>query len=535
MKTWPINTQRFSGIAECLYENYEKVKGLYPYDGLDPEAADRRIPWLDTHPGAERETVAAALEALNRRLGAGEETLAQVEALRDPRSLVVVTGQQSGLFTGPLYTLYKAATVLKRARALNARTGRPVVPVFWMATEDHDYAEIAMNWHFDGARVKPVRLGRAHKGNRPVGQLPTSQALQTLTEDLAGTLEGTPFGGETARLLQETLKASETLGDWFGRLLLTLFAPWGLVVLDPAQPSLRRVMQPFFETALQETLTLRQAFDAGTEALEALGFEAEVTLAPGQTGLFLIEEGQRLPLYQAPEAESFIDRDGERHWTLAALKERLTLEPEAFSTGVVLRPVLQDWLLPVAEAVLGPSEAAYHGQLKSVFEALGRQLPVIIPRESWVLAPGQVTLDPGLITGDPEAWVSDRLMDDAAPALRIRLAEQRERQALALRETLGELPLGEGSRQALAERLEQLQTLEYRTLLRHIRRALLAEAPEKRRWQRLARMIRPGGKVQERRLLPWYFYSCFGPELLRTLVESDFSTALRGCGGRDTQ
>ncbi len=311
------------------------------------------------------------------------------------------------------------------------------------------------------------------------------------------------------------------------------------MVLDPGQPALRQVMRPFFETALLEARPLRQAFDAGTAAMAALGFEAEVTLAPGQTGLFLIEEGQRLPLYQGAEPGAFTDRDGQRRWTLETLQERLAREPEAFSTGVVLRPVLQDWLLPVAEAVLGPSEAAYHGQLRGVFEGLRRQLPVIVPRESWVLAPGQQDVDPlllnALITGDPEVWVSDRLMDDAAPALRSRLAAEQERQALALRETLAALPLGEASRQSLTARLERLKNREGKALERHIRRALLAEAPENRRWQHLARMIRPGGKVQERRLIPWYFYGCFGPELLGTLVESEYGTGLRVCGGEEAQ
>ncbi len=537
MNIMTIEEKRFAGIMEGLYHDYDTVKTLYPYDQSLDEHWKNRVAWLDSHPGADPAQVSDALMALNQRLGAAEKTMNNIRTLSQKQCLVVVTGQQTGLFTGPLYTLYKAVTTIKRALSLSVETGRPVVPVFWMATEDHDYAEIAMNWHFNGSRVKRVRLSRTHKINAPVGNLPVTDELLRLCEELCAELGGGIHGQEMGQLLKQSLKESDTLGDWFGRLLLNLFAPWGLVVLDPGTVEMRRVMQPFLKKALVDTLAVQQAFQRGTQAVTALGFTPEVTMGEKQTGLFLIDGGDRTPLYADETGMAFSDRHERKHWTLEELLGRLETHPADFSTGVVLRPVVQDWLLPVAAAVLGPSEAAYHGQLGEVFTVFGRQLPVIVPRESWTLAPDSDFLDAGAIRAlhenSPENWVSDRIMDLADIELRHRITQYHEDYLDRFSLLIDSLPICSDARKLLTGRAVEMEAREMKWMLKQIRKSLTAEAEEAVVYHSFARMMKPLGKIQERTLLPWYFLSHFGRDLLSSLIDMEFSMNLRiYTGGR---
>lgn len=531
MSVFTIDQKRFSGITEKLYTDYESVRPFYPYDYNEPSHWQNRIKWLDEHPGADSGRVCEALAELNGRLGAGEATMANIQKLSEGRCLAVVTGQQTGLFTGPLYTLYKAVTVIKQARSLSEETGRSVVPVFWMAAEDHDYAEIAMNWHFDGKQIKRVRLSRQHKSNVPVGGLPVTEELSRLCREVCEDCGLELYGKEMGVLLDGTLKESDTLGDWFGRLMLALFASWGLVVLDPSSAAMRAVMKPFLQHVLECLPEIQDAYITRTNEVVSHGYIPEVTMGDRQTGLFLIESGERIPLFVDRDGVRFSDRNERRHWTLEELLGRLDTSPADFSTGVVLRPVLQDWLLPVAAAVLGPSEAAYHGQLGSVFSVLGRQLPVIVPRESWVLALGS---DPELLTpirsllnGTPEQWISKQMMDAADSSLQQRIHDYQQQTAEAFSALAKTLPISDEARITLTEHAHRTQERETERMMRTIRRELSTESERSEAYRILARMLRPMGKVQERTLLPWYFLSRMGPGLLADLTNLPFSSALR--------
>ncbi len=531
MNIFTVEENRFSGITEKLYYDHDKVKDLYPYDFKRSDHWNERIDWLDNHPGADPAKVSDVLLALNLKLGAKDNTLANIRMLSEKHCLAVVTGQQTGLFTGPLYTIYKAITVIKQAKSLSAVTGRPVIPVFWMATEDHDYAEIAMNWNFDGNRIKRVRLSRHHRNNMPVGILPITDELIDLCEELCSDLEVQKSGKDMADLIRGTLADSKTLGEWFGRLLLELFTSWGLVILDPSDTAMRIVMQPYFKKSLMDTLTIQQAFISGTQAVSELGFRPEVMMGEGQTGIFLIDEGVRIPVYSDGSGKVFHDRHGNRHWTLDDLLTRIDSRPEDFSTGVALRPILQDWLLPVAAAVLGPSEAAYHGQLSALFAVFNRQLPVIVPRESWALAPGSDFLTKGeiieLLRVSPDEWYSDRIMDLADDQLRNRIDNNNDTYLEGFTLLIDSLPVSADARKLLIDRAVKMQERERRWMLKQIKKSVIAEASGVDDYHRFARMMKPLGKEQERTLMPWYFLSIFGRGLLNELIDMEFSMDLR--------
>ncbi len=271
-----------------------------------------------------------------------------------------------GLFSGPAYTVYKALTAIRIAAELTAR-GTAAVPIFWLATEDHDFAEVNHTWVF-GADHKPVRLSlpNAVPGDaKPVGGV----ALRDVPiGELRNALAGLPFAEEAVAMVERCYAAGETMGSAFAAMVRELFAPYGLLLIDPMTPALREIAAPLMRQAVERMPELNDALMARSKELEARGYHSQV-LVDGKTSLvFLLEKGQRL----AP-------RHGK--WTAAELAARA----HELSPNALLRPVVQDYLLPTAAYVGGPAELAYLAQSQVLYsKLLGRQ-PAAFPRAGFTL------------------------------------------------------------------------------------------------------------------------------------------------------
>ncbi len=328
---------------------------------------------------AHRDAVADVLAEQNRAWGQGHDaTLAQIEQLRQPDSVAVVTGQQLGLFAGPLYTVYKALSAVRYAARLEAETGRPAVPVFWLADEDHDYDEVRAATFTDGDRVRSVAYDAGLGANRPpVGRIVLDAGR--LTDTLAALGDALPDGPHRASVLdavRDAYRPGVSLRDAFARLLVRL-AP-GLVLVSVDDARLKRLAAPLVARELHEWEATHAALVAQTEALAAAGFHAQI--APTPVNVFWIDdEGARRPL--DPAAGGFAVRGDSPERTSVWL-DRLAASPERFSPNVVLRPLVQDALFPTAAYVAGPGETAYYAQLTPVYARFGVPMPVIEPRLS---------------------------------------------------------------------------------------------------------------------------------------------------------
>lgn len=339
---------------------------------------------------SDRERLAAALEAANRRWGADAATLASLGALRSPDAVVITTGQQVGALLGPLYTVYKAAGAVAHARRLQAALGRPVVPVFWAATEDHDVGEInRVRVPAPGGRRADFRLfDPVPAGRRPVGPLPVTEAMERLVAEL--TARELPTGACRREVLDgvvELAREHPTLGEHFCALLLRTFPGTGLVVLDPMDPELRRLGAQTMASFLERHDQVGAAVAAGMAAVAAAGHAPQVSWTPGETGLFALVEGERLMLEERegrimPRGRPDLVAD-RSEWA-----ERVRRTPEGFSPSALLRPVLQEVLLPTLAVVLGPGELRYFAELGELFGVLGAQLPPVLPRPRLTLVDG---------------------------------------------------------------------------------------------------------------------------------------------------
>ena len=304
---------------------------------------------------------------------AGEKALANIERLRQGAG-AVVSGQQVALFGGPLFTFLKAATIIQRAQVANA------VPIFWLATEDHDLAEAD---HVTLPSRHALHTLRLHleqpSAGRPVGSLQLGPGITAVLDRAAELIGGTP----EFDLLTASYTPDATFASSFARLIAATFADYGLVVIDASTRALHALGAPVLRQAIEDAAAFESALHTRDNLLADRGYHSQVLVAPGSSLLFLLDEttGARVPLRRKNGAWLA----GKAQYSTADLLSILDAAPERLSPNALLRPVFQDYLLPTQAAIGGPAEIAYFAQSQVLYQAiLGRTTPVL-PRLSATL------------------------------------------------------------------------------------------------------------------------------------------------------
>lgn len=346
--------------------------------------------WMRTSfPAVDRNRLAEELLRQNQIFGAGQETLANIEKLRRG-ARAVVTGQQVVLFGGPLLTLLKAATAISRAREATRITGTEHVPVFWMATEDHDLAEVDQAALLTKTEVETLKAGLRVPHPVPVGGVglnsETAPVLEQAIERAAELLEYAPV---SEWIRESYLAEGATLATAFGKLMARIFAEQGLVIVDAASREFHAMGASTLRYAIEHADELHNHLLARTEELTKDGYHAQVLVAESSSLLFLLdgETGERLALRRMsdPASQEKQWRAGPHIYSTEQLLEILEQCPEHLSPNALLRPVFQDTVLPTVAYIGGPAEIAYFAQSAVLYrEILGRLTPVL-PRLSATL------------------------------------------------------------------------------------------------------------------------------------------------------
>ena len=343
--------------------------------------------WIGlAQPGVDAGRLADALQRQSVEFGAGSAAQENIEKLRDG-ARAVVTGQQVTLFGGPLLTLLKAATAVARAKQATAVTGVEHVPVFWLATEDHDLEEVDQVSLLTKDSVETLRAGLKVPGAVPVGGVELGAELEAVLDRVSELLAYAP----ECDLLRECYTPTETyrptLGGAFARLMARIFAPFGLIVMDAAGREFHALGERTLRYAIEHAGELEEAMLARTRELEGSGYHAQVLVAAGHSLLFLIdaESGARSALRRLPEGGW---KANGKTYSTVELIAILETEPERLSPNALLRAVFQDTLLPTAAYVGGPAEIAYFAQSAVVYEAvLGRITPVLTRLSATLIEP----------------------------------------------------------------------------------------------------------------------------------------------------
>ena len=322
----------------------------------------------------DRARLADALRVYATRLGAPKPVFEALERLEHSQSRVVVTGQQTGLLLGPTYTLSKAVTAINLAKKLSTEDA-PVVPVFWLASQDHDAAEIDHTYLLDLSESL-VRLSVELPSEVPAGRIPWEPAwLETLTEGLGALEAKNAYREEVLALLRESAAHAKTYADFFGALLYRLLGEQGLILIDPLEPATAPLFAPVLEAELRDPLASSRAVNEAAERLRGLGITPQLGRGEEATNLFLEEAGKRNLLRF--DGDAFYT--GTRY-TREDLESILKTDPGRLTPAAGLRPVTQDAALPTAVTVVGPGELRYFAQLGGVYRAHGAPTPLIWPR-----------------------------------------------------------------------------------------------------------------------------------------------------------
>ena len=348
------------------------------------ELAERRERVLANHK-TDRAALCDALERMNRGWQASNETIANIALLREADCIAVVSGQQAGLFGGPLYTIYKALSAVKLAECL-AQRGIKAVPVFWIATEDHDFEEVATA-HFidrDCALAEVSVPAEIHSEGSPVGRAVLDQSIAVTLEKLLQALPQTEFSEELSKLLSEAYRPGQRFGDAFARVMMKLTGTRGLILLDPLDAELKRLAAPLYAEAARRAHDIATAIVKRSRDLEEAGYHAQVTPSENSFPLFLHDEqGARHALTRTDNGRYHVkSRQAEQDYTAEELADWASREPERFSPNVTLRAVVQDYLLPTIAYYGGAAEIAYFAQTAEVYRLLDRPATPILPRAS---------------------------------------------------------------------------------------------------------------------------------------------------------
>jgi bacillithiol biosynthesis cysteine-adding enzyme BshC len=331
-----------------------------------------------------RKDLTAILSLQNQNFGSGQKALDNVAALNDSNTLAVVTGQQLGILSGPMYTIIKALNTIQLSDKLKSQFPEyNFVPVFWMEAEDHDFLEInnisVVSKENELKRLTYFERGiEDEKYLKPAGSMQFDGEIDKLVNELSETLGKTDFSATLFEAIAKSYKSGNSIKEAFGQFLNFVLGDRGIVLVDPSDPALKNLLKPVFKTALESSALLAEKVISTTVDLESSHI---AQVKPKPINLFYIHEGNRY-LIEPREGGNYALKNSRHRFSKDELLEKLETSTENFSWNVITRPICQDYLLPTVSYIGGPSEISYFAQLREAYKVFDMNMPVVYPRTS---------------------------------------------------------------------------------------------------------------------------------------------------------
>ena len=504
-------------------DRFAALSSLFAGNPADTDAWRATIARVQAAP-RDRALVAGVLADQLERRSAPDQARQAASALADPSSVAIVTGQQAGAFGGPLYTVLKAVTAIQLARRVQAQHGVPVVPVFWVDSEDHDWEEIqtATTLDADSNLTEATLPSPPGAGSHPVGALVLDETVNEVVAAFARTLPPTEFTQELVASLNRHYRPGATVGGAFAGWIDELLGRHGLVVFDAADPRVKPAVAELFVAELGDPARTSSLVKRAGASMAALGHPPQVEPADDAVNLFYLDESGRRPIKM---------RDGVYAVGTAVrppkeLQAEAGAHPERFSPNVILRPIVQDKLFPTICYIAGPSELAYQAQLGGVYRAFGVEPPLLHSRASATIldSPSARFLEKHDVAFESlqaqDESVLNHLLERQLPASIDQLIHAFERhihdQATALREAVKAVdPTLSGAVDTTADKLNET--------IRHLQNKIVQASKKKdetmrRQFKRTRDLAFPGGHPQERILNVAYFANRYGDAFVDRLL-----------------
>ncbi|MDW7675553.1 MAG: bacillithiol biosynthesis cysteine-adding enzyme BshC [Bacillota bacterium] len=383
-KIYQYDYLRSTKIVNDYLHTKEPISHFFSYPQFSIEDIIQQSRLIRERPKDIRkaEQLVTALLAYNKKLGCNSNTIKNIELLKNPRCSAVITGQQASFLTGAAFVIYKVITAITLALKISNETKEPVVPIFWIASEDHDFAEVSYSsFMLPNKQLRRYSIANSLPGLPPVGNIPVGKDVLTVISELKKEF----YNLESIRILLDEVaviaKRASSLTDFYGSLMTKLFDEYGLIIVDPMVPELRQLLRPLGKKVFLQHEKINEIIGKSAQALTSYGydpvFNSETT---GQLPIFYEINGQREPIFINAAGKAVIGKNTPLVMAIDELQQQYLAAPEKFSPNALLRPIFQDYLFPTVAYVGGPGEINYLAQIKELYQIFEINMPVIFPR-----------------------------------------------------------------------------------------------------------------------------------------------------------
>jgi bacillithiol synthase len=480
------------------------------------------------YPDARRAKTVSILARQAESWGVGDASRDALAKLARPGTVAVVSGQQPGLFGGPLYTLYKMLTAANLARSIEAATGTPAVAIFWIASDDHDFEEVRTTFVSDGTADPTPLSYPAEAAPRGVSaaRVRFGPAVEALVRSAESMIPPSPFRESVLARLRAAYAPGRGFSEAFARFTAPLAAEQGMLLFEAADEEAKAAALPIFEREVALGGGSSAAAKERGEALEKAGYHAQIGRAGNELNLFW--HGREREAVRVTDSGALRLAGSGQEMTASKLLALIRNRPADVSPGVLLRPLMQDWLFPTAAYVGGPSEVAYWAQVYALYPLFDMEPPAIAPRAGATLLEARVArvleryrLDWAALAGDSEAAVQAglrSLLPEDFGTLFQREREQLEALLGRLKESVVAFdPSLEAAVATAGHRIER-ETDGLEKKLMHVWKRRQDESVQQIR--RAHGHLFPGGHLQER-TVSWLTYAArYGPPLVEKVREA---------------
>lgn len=530
MQIRPIRLNNQQPLINDYRNEHEQIMSFFDY-GVSADQMAQRLEDLKTY-DFNRQELVTALSELNQTWDAPTSTLKNIERLKQSDSVVVIGGQQVGLLTGPMYTINKIISIIQYAKKQEAELNVPVIPVFWMAGEDHDFDEINHVFAPFQRDMKKITTPQYIHEKKQVSDIPLDQEkTKQWIEQVFSTLEETSFTKKLLKNIRRCLNKSTTFVDFFARCMFDIFTEEGLVLFDSGNAKMRRFESNYFMMQIEQQEQISAGVYGSLQDLKRCGYNVELEADSHNTHLFYHVNHERVLLYRTADGD-WIGKNNEVKLTTDQIKDIATHRPQLLSNNVVTRPLMQELMFPTLAFVGGPGEISYWAALKPAFHALNLKMPPVIRRLSLtyvhqhtmkLMEKYSLSLDDAVNEGiekQKERWLSEKInppIDETVRTIKRTIHDAHQ----PLRDMAHDLGADMG---ALAEKnltylYRDLEFLE-RRMTHKIEEQYSQELLE---FDRLNMLLHPEQGLQERVWNPLFFINQYGKEFITNLTTEALS------------
>ncbi len=479
----------------------------------------------------EREKLASYLLKYHERFNAGSKTIENIHALQNDDTYVVIGGQQAGLLTGPMYTIHKIISILQLAAQQEEELGIRVVPVFWIAGEDHDIDEINHVYVTKERSIKKFVFPQKHIQKSTASETALDKELcWNWVQDIFKTYKETKYTNDMLHFIKDCLDKSHTYVDFFAHIIIELFKEDGLVLIDSGDKELRKLEAPFFQTLLSRHEELQKGLSMQKNLLKESGYTPLIATKEQAIHLFMHIDGERW-LLEKEDNGLFSCKDGSVTFSYEELSRIAKEKPELLSNNVVTRPLMQEYLFPTLAFIGGPGEVAYWSELRQVFYAAGFLMPPVVARHMISYLERSIATDvqdlkisvqdifAKKVAMLREDWLENQVSEPIEEEFeRARSSIEDIHQALqelAVRVNPAMEPFAQKNKQKIEQQLSVLE----RAIQKNIENR---HAVELNKFRRIETSLQPLGLLQERVWNVFYYLNEYGFDFIRQAVNLPF-------------